>query len=166
MARDGYNCSLALAETAYDLFIGQAADNTSAQYYTRERGNADVRFGWALAPCDTFAGFLCEVCGLRPDQGHTLAAGPDVLIGHLQASASRRPVGRSHLRNLPPKPLSGAGLGLSVRPTAQPAAQPAATAAAASAACPTHLRATGQQDVNVRRPVDQLLLVRRRRRHL
>jgi hypothetical protein len=33
------------------------------QYYTRQKGNADVRFGWALVPCDTFAGFLCEVSG-------------------------------------------------------------------------------------------------------
>ena len=59
----GYDCAWASAASAYDLFLGSPADNASAALYTRQAGNADVRYGWQLAPCDTPSGYICEVGG-------------------------------------------------------------------------------------------------------
>ena len=63
LAQQGYDCSLAVADSAYDLFIGtpEQASSSSGGAYTRQEGNADIKYAWHLAPCDTEASFICEV---------------------------------------------------------------------------------------------------------
>jgi hypothetical protein len=69
---EGYDCVLAAAQAAYDLFIGGAGDGSSSRSYTRQPGNADVVYGWQLALCSTPASYVCEAaassftCGPPP----------------------------------------------------------------------------------------------------
>ncbi len=72
MGGEGYDCVLAVAQTAYDLFVGGLGDANSSSFYTRQPGNADVVYGWQLALCSTPASYVCEVaasafpCGPPP----------------------------------------------------------------------------------------------------